>query len=237
MRFFLGLLAGTLIAIAIAAGAAHFAFGDIRNGNFTSSKDRDASKDVAKTFDFSGFDAVHVAGVFEVDVMAGADAFRIALSGPPDELDKTDIRVEGNRLILDMKEGVKRHGGWKNRHSVTAKISMPSITGFDAAGVVDASVSGVNAQKFTVQLSGVGDIKVKGRCETLDVNVSGVGDLDAENLECKAVMVAVSGVGDASVFATETVNAAVGGIGSITVYGAPENVTKSNSMFSSITVK
>lgn len=237
MRFFLGLIIGTLLAIAIAAGAAHFAFGDIRNVNFSSSKERDTTKDVAKTYDLTGFDAVRVAGVFEVDVAVGADAFGVSLSGPAAELERADIRVEGTRLILDMKDGAKRDGGWRNRHSLTAKISMPALSEFDAAGVVDASVSGVNAQKMMIQLSGVGDIDVKGACETLEANVSGVGDLDAENLECKAVTVSVSGVGDASVYASETATASVGGIGSITVYGAPKSVTKSNSLFSSITVK
>lgn len=237
MRFFLGLIVGTLIAIAIAAGAAHYAFGDIRNVNFSSSKDRDTSKDVAKTYELSGFDAVRVAGVFEVEVTAGAAAYSVSLSGPAAELEKADIRVEGNRLILDRKDDSKRDGGWKNRNALTAKISLPSLTDFDAAGVVDASVSGVNAPKMTVQLSGVGDIDIKGTCDTLEANVSGVGDLDAENLECKAVTVSVSGVGDASVYATESANASVGGVGSITVYGAPKSVTKSNSVFSSITVK
>jgi hypothetical protein len=237
MRFFLGLLVGTLIAIAIAAGAAHFAFGDIRNVNFSSSKDRDTSKDVAKTFELSGFDAIEAAGVFDVDVTVGGDAYGVALSGPAAELDRADIRVEGNRLILDMKDGAKRDGGWKNRHALTAKIAMPALSAFDAAGVVDASISGVNAPKMDVQLSGVGDIDIKGSCEVLEANVSGVGDLDAENLECKTVTVTVSGVGDASVYASESATASVGGVGSITVYGAPKNVTKSNSMFSSITVK
>lgn len=237
MRFFLGLLVGTLIAIAIAAGAAHYAFGDLRNVNFSSSRDRDTSKDVAKTYELTGFDAVHVAGVFDVDVSVGGEAYSVALSGPAADLDRADVRVEGGRLVLDMKEEAKRDGGWKNRHAITAKVTMPAITSFDAAGVVDANVSGVNAPKMAVQLSGVGDIDIKGKCDVLEANVSGVGDLDAENLECKTVTVAVSGVGDASVYATDTANASVGGIGSITVYGAPENVTKSKSVFASITVK
>lgn len=237
MRFFLGMVVGTLIAIAIAAAAVHFAFGDLKGVNLRDGK-RDTSKDVARTFDFTGFDSLNVAGIYEVDVTVGGDAYSVSLSGPPAELDRASVRVDGGRLVLDRKDGEKKiEGGWRNRQSVTAKITMPALSAFEASGVVDAEVSGVGAERLTLQLSGVGDLEVKGTCGALTANLSGVGHLDAENLECKSATVSVSGVGDASVNATEKVDASVGGIGSITVYGAPKEVAKSSSLFSSITVK
>lgn len=237
MRFFLGMVVGTLIAIAIAAAAVHFAFGDLKGVNLRNDK-RDASKDVARTFEFADFNSVTVAGIYDVDVTVGGGGYSVSLSGPQAELDRAEVRVEGGRLVLDRKDGEKKvSGGWRNRQSVTAKIAMPALTAFDASGVVDAEVSGVGAEQLTLQLSGVGNLEVKGTCGALTANLSGVGHLDAENLECKSAAVSVSGVGDASVYATEKVDASVGGIGSITVYGAPKDVAKSSSLFSSITVK
>lgn len=236
MRFFLGLVVGTLIAIAIAAAAVHFAFGDLRGVNLRNDK-RDTSKDVARTFELSGFDSVTVAGVYEVDVSAGGSAYGVSLSGPAEALARAEVRQEGTRLILDLKDGQKRDRGWHDRTALTAKITLPSLKAFEASGVVDADVAGVAADALTLQLSGVGDLDVKGTCGALTANLSGVGHLDAENLECKSAAVSVSGVGDASVYATEKVDASVGGVGSVTVYGAPKEVSKSTSLFSSITVK
>lgn len=236
MRFFLGLIVGTLIAIAIAAAAVHVAFGDVRG---LSKRDgaRDTSADIAKTYGVAGFDAVDVAGVYEVDVNVGGDAFSVSLSGPPESLAQADVRVENSVLVLDVKDGDTRKGTWKDRHGLTAKVSMPSLRAFEASGVVDGTVEGVNSDSMSIRLSGVGDLDVKGKCGALTAALSGVGDLDAENLECKTATVDVSGAGKASVYATDKVAATVGGVGSIVVYGAPKEVSRSSSMFSSITVK
>ena len=46
----------------------------------------------------------------------------------------------------------------------------------------------------------------------------------------------VSGVGDASVYASDSVDASVSGVGDIDVYGEPADVKKDGGMFASITV-
>ncbi|MBY0420710.1 MAG: DUF2807 domain-containing protein [Parvularculaceae bacterium] len=236
MRFFLGLRVGTLIAIAIAAVAVHVAFGDLR-GLPQRDSARDTSADIAKTFDVSGFDSVTVGGVYNVDVNVGGSVFSVSLSGPPEDLARADVSVADGVLVLDIKDGSKRDGSWKDRRGLTAKVSMPSLKAFEASGVVDGSVEGVDAEAMSIRLSGVGDLDVKGKCGALSASLSGVGDLDAENLECKTASVTVSGAGKASVYATEKVAASVGGVGSIVVYGAPKEVSRSSSLFSSITVK
>ena len=64
-----------------------------------------------------------------------------------------------------------------------------------------------------------------------------MGDLDAEELRCADVEVRVSGIGEARVYASESVDASVSGIGSISIYGSPSDVTKDKSVFADISVK
>ncbi len=223
MKLFLGFLIGLVLAAAIAATALKVAW-----GNITDVSERDRGADVSRTIDVADFDRIDIAGVIELDATVGGD-YALTLSGRPEDLDNARAEVVDGALILDTAHEEGRVGRKIIRHGVTATLSAPSLTGVDAAGVVDGSVTGVAGGPFRVAISGVGDLEISGSCDTLDADVSGVGDLDAEDLQCRVVNVDVSGVGGASVYASEKVDADIAGIGKIDVYGSPKEVSKSKS--------
>ena len=67
--------------------------------------------------------------------------------------------------------------------------------------------------------------ELEGVAESLDIKVTGAGDIDAERLKTKDVTVKIEGVGTASVYATEFLKAKLEGVGSIKYRGNPK-VTK-----------
>ncbi|MEZ5891789.1 MAG: head GIN domain-containing protein [Parvularculaceae bacterium] len=229
MRIILGILLGFLFAVGIAAAAAYVAFGGL-----TDVGERDKSKDVSQSFDLSGYDRIEAAGVFELNVTVGGD-FALEVSGTPEAMERLSATVENGELVLDQKRGPRGVKGW--RDSLTATVSLPSLRAIDISGVVDGKATGIAAEAFTADLSGVGDLVLTGTCDNLNLDVSGVGDLDASGLKCKTVDVDVSGIGDAKVYASEAVDATVNGIGSITVEGSPSRVEKTNNFIASITVR
>ncbi len=232
MRIFLGFLIGLVLAAVIAATALKVAWGDI-----TDVGARDRGADVSRDIDVADFDRINIAGVVELDATVGGD-YSLTLSGRSDDLDSARAEVVDGVLILDTAHQEGRVGRKIIRHGVTARLTVPALAGVEAAGVVDGSVKGVAGGPFRVAISGVGDLEVSGTCDTLDADVSGVGDLDAEDLKCRIVNVDVSGVGGASVFASEKVDADIAGIGKIEVYGSPAEVSKSKSSpLGRITVK
>lgn len=189
--------------------------------------------DVSKNFDLDNFESIEISGVYDLEVNVGSD-FSIEISGPRDEVDRVQASVSNGVLELDQKE---RRGGWgRKRHGVDATITLPMLKGVSVSGVVDGDIRNVDAETFKMNISGVGDVTITGKCGTFDANVSGVGDLDAKAMECSIVDVNVSGVGDASVFATDEVDARVSGMGDIDVYGSPKKVSKSDSMFAEVTI-
>lgn len=214
MKKFFVLAAGTL---ALAAAGAASADDDDR---------------VSQELSLSGFDAITVGGVYELDVRVGGD-YSIRLSGPEYEMDLIDVSVKNGALVLSQKEHKKN---FNNRKGVEAVITMPSLKGVKISGVVEGKIAGVDADSFNVEVSGVGDLSIAGECGALEANLSGVGDLDAEDLECAKAEVNVSGVGSATVFARDEVDAKVSGMGDIDVYGSPKTVHKNKGMFSDITV-
>lgn len=232
MKIFLGFLIGLVLAAAIAATALKVAW-----GNLTDVSERDRGADVSRTVEVTDFDRINIAGVVELEATVGED-YSLTLSGRPDDLDRTRAEVEGGVLVLDTSHEEGRVGRKIIRHGVTAKLTVPALSGVEAAGIVDGSVKGIAAGPFKVAISGVGDLELSGTCDNLDADVSGVGDLEAEDLKCRVVEVDVSGVGGASVYASERVDADIAGIGKIDIYGSPAEVSKSKSSpFGRISVK
>lgn len=182
------------------------------------------------SLDLRDFDAIEIGGAYELDVIVGED-FSIELSGNADEMARVEASLKGDALVLGTKRKVR--GDTKG---VRAVVTMPALNRLSVSGVADADISGVKASDFKLDLSGVGEVNIAGACEKLVARVSGVGEVDAQSLQCKAVDVKVAGVGEARVYASESVSAEVSGMGGITVYGAPKTVNKRGGFFSEIKV-
>lgn len=228
MRLFFGILIGFLLAVGIAAGAAYYAFDGFRDVGA-----RDKSKDVTRTVELTDFDKIDVAGVYEINVAVGG-GFSVAVSGAPSQIDNAEIAVKNGVLELGQETAGAR--SWRG-FGLTATISMPSLVEIDIAGVAEGDITGVDAETFRADLSGVGDLTLAGSCGRLKAQVSGIGELDASDLKCERADIDVSGIGEASVYASEEARASVSGIGEIDVYGSPDKLEKDSSFLSRIRVK
>ncbi|MEO1014456.1 MAG: head GIN domain-containing protein [Pseudomonadota bacterium] len=192
-----------------------------------------AAEMVEKSFDFTDFDKVVFKGVFDVEIEVGGDAYSIDLSGRDEEMARVEVSVEEGALVFDQSR--KKSGG--DRKGVDVMIAMPALNGIDISGVAELDATGIQSDAFAAKLSGVGDVSLAGTCGTLDARVSGVGELEAEDLICADVTVKVSGVGEAEVHASESVDAEVSGMGEISVYGSPKDVRQKSGLFGSVKVK
>jgi hypothetical protein len=184
----------------------------------------------SRTLDLRDFDAIEIGGAYELDVIVGED-FSIELSGPSDEMARVEATLKNGALVLG---AAKRHRG--DTKGVKAVVTMPALNRISVSGVADADISGVKSDHFKLDLSGVGEVNVAGACGKLYARVSGVGEVDAQSLQCKSVDVKVAGVGEARVYASEAVSAEVSGMGGIMVYGSPKSVDKRGGFFSEIKV-
>ncbi len=233
MKFFLGLFLGLVFAVAIAAAAFKLAWGGITDIRF----DDDDGARLTQALPISGFDKLSVAGVFDLDVVVGED-FAVEIRGSQKALDRADIRVENGVLVLDIGDTKLQGRRRVLAGGLGAKVSLPALSAIDIAGVVDGEIAGISEEHFSVDFSGVGELDLDGDCGVLDASMSGVGELDASGLKCRDVKVDVSGIGEALVFASERVDASIGGIGKIEVNGSPSTVVKAtDSPFARISVR
>ncbi len=68
---------------------------------------------------------------------------------------------------------------------------------------------------------GVGTLLVNGSADNLNFSMQGVGSADLRNFKCKNVIVDAEGVGTTTVWATDTLDITLAGIGSVQYYGSP----------------
>lgn len=224
LKFKTILLSGTIIAASVCALTAN------------AHDDKEKGPQVTRTFDLTDFDEISIGGVYEVDIQVG-DKHSISLSGGEDEMAHIDVYVKDGTLYLshDKDKHKKKRKG--HHDGIEAMVSLPALNGLRVAGVASGDVSGVDADDFSLKVSGVAEVEIDGTCNSLSAKVSGVGELDAENFKCKNADVTLSGVGQMNVYASKSVDVTASGVGEVNVYGDPKEVSKSKAMFTEINIK
>jgi hypothetical protein len=91
----------------------------------------------------------------------------------------------------------------------------------NVAGSGDIVIDALDAQSAAASVDGSGTLKVAGRTDSFDASISGSGRLITSGLQSRHAKVALAGSGDASVWASETLNARVAGSGSVKYVGTP----------------
>jgi len=91
----------------------------------------------------------------------------------------------------------------------------------ELTGAGDVSLQGLSADELRVTLSGAGRVEVTGKVNRQTVSMSGAGEYAASKLESQKAQVTVSGAGSAKVWAVESLEAVVRGLGSVEYVGHP----------------
>jgi len=154
--------------------------------------------DVQEVHALTGFDKIDIRGVYRLKVTVG-EGFRVFTSGAPKEVKGMKVYRDGRALVLDQKRDGKKVKG--DKHGVWAEISLPALNSLVVSGVGTGDVIGVDAKVFEMDVQGVGELEVSGRCDKLDAVMKGVGNIEAKELKCEQADVWLKGVGAISVYA------------------------------------
>ncbi len=197
-----------------------------------------------RSFPVGAFSEVVLSGSMDVVVTTGA-GHSVRAEGAEADLDRLDIKVKGNALVIGTKPG---SWTWSSREKVTVRVSAPNVsaasisgsgdmqvgpTKGDFAGRIsgsgDMAVASVDAPSLSLAISGSGDIALGGgRCGTGAFSSSGSGDISGGRVRCETVTVTTSGSGDITAQATGTAALRTSGSGDITVTGGGRCTSKSS---------
>ncbi len=198
--------------------------------NVTAHEYDTGKREVVVTHDLSGFDRIAVEGIYNLDIEVGP-TFSVRTEARKKEADDVEVYVKGDTLVLGQKDDRKHRN---NTKGVNAIVTLPSLESVEIAGIANGDIRGIDGGDFEADIAGISNVHFYGRCDSLDIDVAGMGDTDASKLICDDVRADLGGMGKLSVHATQSVDADMGGMGSIQIYGDPENRRTSSSPMSSV---
>jgi len=85
-------------------------------------------------------------------------------------------------------------------------------------GTITIGSIAVNA--LTIDISGVGSVDIAGTCTDQNVTLSGAGNYQGSRMESVRTTIKLSGVGNAKIWANESLDATISGAGGIEYYGS-----------------
>jgi hypothetical protein len=192
----------------------------------------------------SGFNAVDVAGSFDVYITQGTTE-SVKVEAPADMMDRIITEVDGGVLKIYNKHDTFNWGDlWGHHKKIAVYVVAKDLNAINLSGSGDTffkdgittnslklHVSGsgdmtgkVDVKTLESSISGSGDMKLSGHAESSTVSVVGSGDYTARGLATVSTAVRVSGSGDAEINASDRVDAAVNGSGDVRYTGAAKNI-------------
>ncbi|HYP50403.1 MAG TPA: head GIN domain-containing protein, partial [Pyrinomonadaceae bacterium] len=142
---------------------------------------------------------------------------------------KTEVRGDTLKIYTE--------GSISTRNPIRVRIAMPQIESFDISGASTGTLTNVKNETLQIDASGASKIKVDGEVRELIADLSGASRLDSENLRTENVNIEASGASNATVFASNEINAEASGASSIRYTGAAKTVRQDSSGASSIKQK
>lgn len=195
----------------------------------------------------TGFHAVDVSGSFDVYVVQGATE-SVKVEAPANVINHIATEVRGGTLRIFNKD----HFSWGTlfgggNRKIVIYVTIRDVNSIALTGSGDVyfkevlnanglrlSVTGsgdllgkISAKTLDCSVTGSGDIKVSGRADNSNISVTGSGDYSGRDVTTINTVVHVGGSGDASVYATGSLQASVTGSGDVHYGGSPKNISKS----------
>jgi len=180
---------------------------------------RGNGKVISDKREIANFTGIELNGAYSVYIEVGKSV-NLTIKGEENILKYIRTKVEGNKLVIDTKKNISP------RKEIQITITVPELEFLESSGACGVTVSNIASEKFLVDLSGAGSLDLSGKTGKLEIDLSGAGSLQAKDLKARKVVISLSGASSADVYASETLDASVSGVGSITYYGDPKDVKK-----------
>jgi hypothetical protein len=169
--------------------------------------------------DVAPFHEIRVAGMVRTEV-ARNGAHSVTVIGDDNLLEHVETEVRDGVL------SIRAEGQLRPRAGLKVQVSAPELDALATSGATKTSVTGIDADRFRLEANGTAKTILSGRCRDATMALSGAGKLDARDFACDNVELSVYGAGKASVCATSSLAARIGGAGKIECYGHSDKVTK-----------
>ncbi len=166
------------------------------------------------------FTSAELAGSNNVTVRVGSRQ-QVVVRGDDNLVGRVTTRVRAGRLVIG-----NRPGSFATTTPMSVTVGVRTLDGFTLSGSGTVTVTGIEANQFTLAIPGSGVINASGTATRLMTTIAGSGQAGLIGLSAENVRASISGSGTMMLTALDRLDAAISGGGSIVYRGNPAHVTK-----------
>ncbi|NLZ94250.1 MAG: DUF2807 domain-containing protein [Bacteroidales bacterium] len=192
---------------------------------------------VSKNYSVKYFSSINANTIANI-VYTQSDIVSVRVDGVQEMIDHLKIKVHDGVLIIE--NDIELNS--KNDRPIVIFISSPALTSIETYGIGDLCLKGeikndhltiksfgigrvhalnLQSEKISVEYDAIGDLRLGGTTQIVEIFSSGVGNIDCKNLLAKTAMVRSTKSGKVNCFASENIGLYNEGIGDITYHGSP----------------
>jgi hypothetical protein len=165
----------------------------------------------------TGFSSISFKSVGKV-TMQQTGKESLTITAEDNILPLLESRAADNILYLTL----AKDGKMNPTKPIEFAVQVKSLENLNTDGVGSIEAQGIQGKRLVVAMDGVGEVKIAGSVDVLDLTLAGVGSFQGEKLKTKQATVRNNGVGSAVVNVSEQLDATVSGVGSIEYIGSPQ---------------
>jgi len=175
-----------------------------------------------QTRNLPAFKSIKTRSAFSLVVEVGKSQ-SVQVKGNEKFVNNIITEVIGEELVISYKE----KNTVKINDNSQVIISIPELSRFKMEGAGKTTLNNLSGPHFALSYEGAGMLVANGKVKSFTLRAEGVGLVETKNLIAEQVDARIEGIGSVSVNASDSLNASVQGIGSLTYYGRPRSVSKS----------
>ncbi len=190
-----------------------------------------------ETRESAPFDKIDVSGSFDIFLTPG-NYTSVQVVTDENLLEHIETYVKGGTLYVEAKEKLGHY------QKLELVLTMKTFNGADLSGACELKSKGMlngedveldfngaveadldlTCNKLDVDMSGASELTIRGEAKKAKFEISGAGDIVADEFKTESCRVEISGAGEAKVFATETLDVDVSGAAEVRYRGNPGEV-------------
>lgn len=191
---------------------------------------------ITKTVNTQPYSAINVSGSMDVILEKGTEG-NISITAEDNVQDRIVVESDGTTLTISMKNNTSLLNTKKIKITVPfediSEISLRGSGNVEGKDILKSNSIALNIQgsgeiKVTIeansvdaQLNGSGDMEISGNVTDLEVKTTGSGSFEGKELTSDNAQIYISGSGDSSIYAKNSLKARIQGSGSIFCAGNP----------------
>jgi hypothetical protein len=170
-----------------------------------------------ETREFGPINQIKLMGAGTLEVVVGQPQ-SIVVTCDDNILPLIEMRETDGRLVVSPLEKIRSY-------ELVIRATVADIKRLELDGAAKSTIEGVNNDDFAIKSNGAASVTVTGKTNALDINLDGVGRVNAGSLSARKGVVRLAGAGAAEINAAEELDVTIDGMGVVRYRGNPR-ITK-----------